>query len=395
MKNLFSLKVNIVFYDITSTYFEGNGPKDLAEFGYSRDGKKDNKQILLGIVMADGLPIAHHVFNGSTPDKKTLDFVISDLERRFELENLIFVADRGINTEENAKKLDGLGYKYILGVSLRNSKKAKEILNEANNLEWKKYNEGTEYTFIEIKKQDKVEKWILVNSEEKKEYERKMKDVWMEKGAKELQELKERVNKGNLKDEKKIAYYLGGISKKYHIKRYFDWEIKKSKFRFWVDDKKLKFEEKCEGKYLLRTTDDNLTVHDIIREYKQLWEIESCFRCIKDVIKIRPIFHQKDERVKAHVFIAVLAYFIEKVLQRKIRQTKMRITSQDALKFAKEVKIVELEVGKETIKLTTQKISKVTGEIFNLMRISLPKSFKECKIEKFIYKNDVQKELFY
>ena len=120
IRNLFSVKVDVIFYDITSTYFEGNGPKDLARFGHSRDDKKDKRQVLLGIVMADGLPIAHHVFPGNTADKKTLDFVISDLKRRFEINNLILVADKGINTEENAKKLDELGYKYILGVSLRN-----------------------------------------------------------------------------------------------------------------------------------------------------------------------------------------------------------------------------------------------------------------------------------
>ncbi len=338
MKSLFSLKVDIIFYDITSTYFEGKGPKDLANFGFSRDGKKDNKQILLGIVMAEGLPIAHHVFAGNTADKKTLEFVISDLRKRFDLKNIIFVADRGINANDNVKKLDALGYKYILGVSLRNLKKAKEILNEADNYKWENYNGDKRYTFIEIKEEGKIERWILVDSSEKRKYESNMRDTWMEKGAKELQELKERVKKGNLKDERKIAYYLGGISKKYHIKRYFGWEIKRGKFIFWVDNNKLEFEKRCEGKYLLRTSDGNLTVHDIIREYKRLWEIESCFRQIKDVIKIRPIFHQTERRVRAHIFIAVIAYLIEKVLQRRIRNNKIRNNYARCIKICKNCK---------------------------------------------------------
>jgi transposase len=395
MKNLFSLKVDIIFYDITSIYFEGSGPKNLAKFGFSRDGKKDNKQILLGIVMADGLPIAHHVFAGNTQDKETLDFIIKDLKKRFELKNLIFVADRGITTIKNVKKLDDIGYKYILGVSLRNLEKAKEILNTASELKWEKYDDTTKYTFIEIKEEDKIEKWILVDSKEKKEYERRMRKVWMEKGAKELNDLKERVKKGNLKDEKKIAYYLGEVSKKYHVKRYFNWKIKKGKFTFSIDDKKLEFEENCEGKYLLRTTDDKLTTQDVIREYKNLWEIESCFREIKDVIKIRPIHHQTTQRVKAHVFIAVIAYLIEKIIQRRIRSTGMRITPQDTLKFSKSIKVVELEVLERTIKLITQRIEKVTEEIFHIFGIRLPKSFKKVEIEKFTYQKCVQRELFY
>ncbi len=142
MKDLFSLKVNIVFYDITSTYFEGNGPKDIAKFGYSRDDKSDNKQILLGIVMANGLPLAHHVFAGNIADKTTVEFIISDLKRRFELNNIIFVSDKGMMTDNNVKRLDEMGYKYILGVSLRNFNKSKEILDIASRLNWKEYNKG-------------------------------------------------------------------------------------------------------------------------------------------------------------------------------------------------------------------------------------------------------------
>ncbi|MFQ6056091.1 MAG: IS1634 family transposase [Methanosarcinales archaeon] len=390
IKNLFSLKINIVFYDLTSTYFEGQGPKNIAKFGYSRDGKKNNKQILLGIVLADGLPIAHHVFSGNRQDKTTLEEVIKDLGERFDLKNIIFVADKGINTQNNIKKLNKLGYKYILGVSLRNCNKASEVLKQSSNLKWEKYNKGVKYVEVEIE----GERWILVDSEEKREYEKKMKDVWIEKGAKELQELKERVKSGKLKDEKKIAYYLGSKQKKYHIKRYFDWEIKKGKFRFWKSQEKLEDEERYEGKYLLRTTDNNLSQEDVIREYKNLWEVESCFREIKDFIKVRPIFHKTDERTKAHIFVAVIAYLVEKVIQRRIRWTGMRITHHDALEFSKSVKVVELDVGKDILKLVTQKIDKITEEIFNLFGIRLPRSFKEESLDVFTKNVCIQREYF-
>ncbi|MCM8774730.1 MAG: IS1634 family transposase [Candidatus Omnitrophica bacterium] len=387
VKNLFSIKVDIIFYDITSTYFEGNGAKGIADYGYSRDEKGRNKQILLGIVLADGLPIAHHVFAGNISDKTTIDSVTEDLQKRFKLRNIIFVADKGISTNDNIKKLRELEYKYIVGVSMRNVAEGKEILSSSSNYEWREYSKGVKYSEIKIGD----ERWILVDSEEKRGYEGRMREVWMEKGGKELEELKGRVRKGKLKEEKKIAYYLGSISKKYHVKRYFDWKIGEGKFEFWVDEKKLENEKGYEGKYLLRSTDSKLTTEDIIREYKQLWEIESCFREIKDFIKIRP--HRTERRVRAHIFIAVLAYLIEKVLQRRIRKGGGRITGQDALEFTKSVKVIDIEAGKNILKLVTQKIDKISEEIFNLFGIKLPRGFKETSV---LTKNDfIQRDLFY
>ena len=101
--------------------------------------------------MADGLPVAHHVFVGNTADKKTVEFIISDLSKRFELRNIVFIADKGITTSENIKKLDETGYKYILGVSLRNCDFAKDILKEAKNLIWEEYNGDTKYVLFNKK----------------------------------------------------------------------------------------------------------------------------------------------------------------------------------------------------------------------------------------------------
>ncbi|MFN4228058.1 MAG: IS1634 family transposase [Candidatus Ratteibacteria bacterium] len=368
MKDLFSLEVDIIFYDITSIYFEGKGPDNLARFGYSRDGKKDNRQILLGVVMADGLPIAHHIFPGGSVDKTTLDFVIRDLRERFKIRDIIFVADKGINTQENIKRLEEIGYRYILGVSLSNCKEAREIIENTSQLKWRNYNDDTRYSLVDIK----GERWILVDSQEKRKYEEKMRQVWIEKGAKELDRLKERVEKGRLRDEKKIAYYLGSISKKYHIKRYFSWEIKGG-LKFWIDWDKIKEEARYEGRYLLRTNDKRLKAEEVIRQYKNLWEIESCFRDIKDVIKIRPVYHKTEKRTKAHIFIGVIGYLIEKLIQKKIKQAKIRITTKDALEFSKSVKVVEIEVGEKKIKLITQKIDSITREVFNLLGIRLPR----------------------
>ncbi len=121
LRDLFSLRVDMVFYDLTSTYFEGQGPPDLGAHGHSRDGKPRNRQVLVGLVMVDGWPIAHHVFAGNRRDAKTVPDVLRDLEARFGLKRIVFVGDRGMVTSQNLDDLRGGGHGYIVGRNRRRS----------------------------------------------------------------------------------------------------------------------------------------------------------------------------------------------------------------------------------------------------------------------------------
>src|SRR5258705_2682338 len=123
LRDLFSLRVDMVFYDLTSTYFEGQGPPDLGAHGHSRDGKPRNRQVLVGLVMVDGWPIAHHVFAGNRRDAKTVPDVLRDLEARFGLKRIVFVGDRGMVTSQNLADLRGGGHRYIVG---RNRRRCRE-----------------------------------------------------------------------------------------------------------------------------------------------------------------------------------------------------------------------------------------------------------------------------
>ena len=119
LRDLFHLKVDVVFYDLTSTYFEGEGPAGLARYGYSRDGKPHNRQVLMGMVMVNGFPLAHHVFEGNTKDSKTVDKVIEDLEKRFEVGRIVFVGDRGMMTKKTLKYVRERGQGYLMGLTRR------------------------------------------------------------------------------------------------------------------------------------------------------------------------------------------------------------------------------------------------------------------------------------
>ena len=116
VRDLFSLEPELVFYDITSTYFEGQGPADLGQFGYSRDGKPRNRQVVIGVVMLDGWPIAHHVFAGNRLDQTTVGEVVEDLRHRFGLQRVVFVGDRGMVTLKNVAQLRQAEQGYLVGI---------------------------------------------------------------------------------------------------------------------------------------------------------------------------------------------------------------------------------------------------------------------------------------
>ena len=136
LRDLFSLKPDLVLYDITSTYFEGSGPSGLARHGYSRDGKSRNPQVIVGVVMVGGWPIVHHVWEGNRLDHSTVQEVIKELRERFEFARVVFVGDRGMVTQENLKQLLDGGHGYLVGVKRRNNAQLARWLDAVDEAKW-------------------------------------------------------------------------------------------------------------------------------------------------------------------------------------------------------------------------------------------------------------------
>jgi len=171
LRDLFSINVDLVFYDLTSTYFAQREPKgDLKRHDHSRDEKKGNVQVVVGVVMVDGLPIASHVFKGNEADKSTLKKVIDDIANRFGIRQVIFIGDRGIVSEENIKFLESLNYRYILGHPRRRSKKTEKYSEKLKDT-WQRIDDNTR--FQETLTDDK-KRVFVVESKERKGYEEAM-----------------------------------------------------------------------------------------------------------------------------------------------------------------------------------------------------------------------------
>jgi transposase len=353
LRNLFSLKVDLVFYDLTSTYFEGKGPSALAKHGHSRDGKPRNRQVLVGVVMIDGWPIAHHVFEGNQRDSSTVESVLKDIEERFGLRRVVFVGDRGMVTSQNIDLIRSRQQGYVVGLNRRRRPEVMGYLERATG-RWQECRAGivaseaaeTPKTMVQEVASDKPGvRVFVVHSDERMSYERTEREKSMQRVHEELDSLKHRVAAGKLKAAEKIGAAAAGILGRHHGFRYYDWELKDGQFRYFEHPVNLKQEQALEGKYLIQTEEPHLSALQAVEIYKDLSEVERAFSKLKDVIEMRPIYHHKASRVQAHVFIASLAFLLDRALEKKLKSGGVDLSSKEAWQILKTVRVVEIELG--------------------------------------------------
>ncbi len=353
LRNLFSLKVDMVFYDLTSTYFEGHGPEGLAKHGYSRDGKPRNRQILVGLVMIDGWPIAHHVFEGNKRDASTVESVVRDIQERFGLRRVVFVGDRGMVTSANMDLLREQHQGYVVGLNRRRRPDVFRYLKQVGD-SWQKCPVGItasekaeppETLVQEVVSTKPGVRVFVVHSDERMAYERAEREKSMQRVRQELEALEQRVTAGKLKTPEKIGAAAARVLGRNHGFRYYDWELKDGRFRYFEDPVKLEQEKALEGKYLIQTEEPDLSAIEAVQVYKELSEVERAFSELKDIIEMRPIYHQKPERAKAHVFVASLAFLLDRALEKKLKSAAIDISSKEAWQILRTVRVVEIDLG--------------------------------------------------
>ena len=392
LRNLFSLKVDLVFYDLTSTYFEGRGPSELAKHGHSRDGKPRNRQVLVGVVMIDGWPIAHHLFEGNQRDCSTVQSVVKDIEERFGLGRVVFVGDRGMVTSQNIDLLRSRHQGYVVGLNRRRRPEVMGYLERASG-QWQECRAGiaasekaeVPKTLVQEVASDKPGvRVFVVHSDERLSYERTEREKSMQRVREQLECLERRVATGKLKAAPKIGAAAARIIARHHGSRYYDWELKDGRFRYFEHPVNLKQEQALEGKYLIQTEEPHLSAVQAVEIYKELSEVERAFSKLKDVIEMRPIYHQKAARVQAHVFVASLAFLLDRALEKKLKSAELDLSSKEAWQILKTVRVVEIELGHgEQKRSVTQgtaraaQILKALG-INNLDPHAPPKSGKEA-----------------
>jgi transposase len=377
LRDLFSLKVDLVFYDLTSTYFEGHGPPQAAH-GHSRDGKPRNRQVLVGVVMVDQWPIAHHIFRGNSRDATTVTQVLDDLEHRFGLRRVVFVGDRGMVTAANVQRLREHEHGYVVGLQRRRRAAITRYIEQATG-PWiecpvgQTAREKTEppHTRVqEVPGEPPGVRIFVVHSDERLAYERTQRLQAMERVRAQLEALERRVSAGKLTDAAQIGAAAARILTRWHGYRYYDWAYADGRFRFFEHPVHLKREEAYEGKYVIQTEEAQLTAVEAVQIYKALSEVERAFANLKDVIEMRPIYHHTDRRVQAHIFVAALAFLLHRMMEKKLKAAGLDLSATEALRVLRTVRLVEFTLGRGQSKRAVTRGSSRTAAILAALGIT-------------------------
>lgn len=369
IKNLFNLQLNLVFYDITSSYFQGD-KCPLSAHGYSRDHRQDKRQVLLGLLVTDeGIPIAHHVFNGNIADKATLKEIIKDLSGRFGIKRCIFVVDRGMVSKDNLSFLEESKYEYI--VALR--KRSKEIFGPI--LSDKQYTkiDDTLSAYETTSEHFQGDRIIVCFNKEKSDVERVHREKRLERMYDQLEKIQKKYTDGKSKDCEKLLKHAVRLLERKKLTRFFILRTDDKKGLFFdYNREKLEFENLLDGKFILRTNVKTMEIKDTISAYKTLARAEKAFCELKDFIELRPIRHFSENRVKAHIFICVLAYLFEISIELTLKQKNIKFTAREVLNKLSEIKLISQEIEDFKIK-TVCRPKEDTKAIVKALNITIPK----------------------
>ena len=376
LRDLFHLQVDLVFYDLTSTYFEGHG-SPLAAHGHSRDGKPRHRQVLVGLVMIEGWPIAHHVFAGNGRDASTLPAVLNDLQQRFGLRRVVFVGDRGMMTSGNLERLRSQQQGYVVGL---NRRRRRDVLGylEAATGPWLECPGGVAAQEQSAPARTRVQevasekpgvRVFVVESEEREAYERAEREKAMQRVGEQLEALRRRVVGGKLKAPEKIGAAAQRILARRHGYRYYDWRLEGRQFEYFEHPVSLPQEKALEGKYLIQIEGCDLAPVQAVQVYKELSEVERAFGQLKDVIEMRPIYHQTDRRVEAHLFVAALAFLLDRALEKKLKGAGLDLSSKEAWQILRTVRVVEIDLAQGKTKRSVTRGSGRAAQILKVLTL--------------------------
>lgn len=319
---LFDLSYDLLLYDVTSTYFEGQVKRNpLAQRGHSRDHRPDCKQVCIAMVVTrEGMPLGYEVFAGNRTDVTTVEEIVEAMENRYGIAQRVWVMDRGMSSVDNVAWLQETGRRYLIGAAKSELKKwSREIADERD---WKRVRDGVEAKVC--RGPDGTETFLLCRSADRRQKERAMHERFSKRIEERLESLGRRLARSRQKlDREAIGRQIGRLlaqnsraAGRYQIEVVEDrsrdsglrlaWKAK-PEWDSWATH--------SEGAYVLRTNIHDWSEEDLWRTYIQLTEAEAAFRIHKSDLSIRPVWHQKAERVQAHVLVCFLAYVLWKTLE--------------------------------------------------------------------------------
>ncbi|MBP8993895.1 MAG: IS1634 family transposase [Bacteroidales bacterium] len=322
-KKILGGSISLVFYDVTTLYFETDEEDSFRERGWSKDGKHNHPQIVLGLLVSrDGYPLAYSLFNGSQFEGRTMIPIIEDFVKKFDLKDFVVVADSGLMNKKNISFLESTNYKYIIGARIKNES-------------------------------DEIKQWIFsLKKQDGVFYERKKDTTRLIVGYSEKRAKKDSYNRNKGIKRLEKDYQSGKISKENINKRGYNKFLKLSNtVNVVIDRDKIKEDEQWDGLkgYITNTS---LSANEVYKQYSGLWVIERAYRVTKGTLEMRPMFHFTPKRIEAHVCICFVAYKVYKELERILKASNINLSVDKVLSIAKTITTIKVRLPKSNKTLT-------------------------------------------
>lgn len=352
-RDLFS-DVELVFFDTTSIYFEGEGGQSIGQRGHSKDHRPDLKQMVVGMVLDNaGNPLCSTMWPGNTTDVKSLVPVVARLQRHFGVQRVCIVADRGMISEATIAEIEARGWLYILGVRMRRTKEARdEVLSRPGRYQavYPKSDEAKAPSPLAVK-----EVWV-----EQRRYVVCRNEDQATKDAHDRLAIVSALLEALKRGDKSLIGNNG-------FRRF----VTGSGARWRVDEAKVAEEARYDGKWMLRTNTD-IPAREVALKYKQLWTVEAIFRTMKSQLDTRPIFHKTDDTIRGHVFCSFLALVLRKVLQDRLEaKGHAQLEWAHILDDLDRLQEVELTVQGKPYRLRTETQGTISA-VFSACGVALP-----------------------
>jgi len=373
-KDLFNASYQVLLYDLTSTYFESDPPfaeQDKRKFGHSRDKRSDCVQVVIALIVTrEGFPLAYEVLAGNTSDKKTLEDFLHKIQDQYGKADRIWVMDRGVPTEKILAQMRASDppVHYLVGTPKGRLSRLESQLTE---LSWQEVRDGIE---VKLLTQDK-EVYVLARSRDRVSKERAMRRRQLKKlwnRLKELQQMK-------LSRRDQLLMKLGAARQQAPAAwRLVEIAMAKrgTKFKFALRKNKLRQVRRREGHYLLRSNLCEPDPEKLWQLYIQLTQVEEAFKNLKGDLALRPIYHQKEARIEAHIFVAFLAYCLHVTLHRRLKDLAPGLTPRSVLEKFSAIQMIDVHLpttdGREVILSRYTQPEKDQQMLLHELKMQLP-----------------------
>jgi len=365
----------LIYYDLTSSYMEGEYEEsELVAFGYNRDGKKGHEQVAIGLLTdSEGCPVAVEVFSGNTNDQSTVKAKLDELKNTYGIQDIVFAGDRGMLTPKRIEDATACGYKTLTALT---HPQIRDLL-ERKVIQLELFDERKP---VEVRDSERKDlRYILCLNPQSRDRERKTRQALIDKTFSELTKL---ASSKKLRKDQEISARVGAVLARYKIGKFISWKVQDGRLTFEVQQAKVDDEAALDGCYLIRTDtpQDQLSAEQAVARYRGLAKVEQAFRYLKTVaLEMRPFRHHLDDRIRAHAFICMLAYYVQWNALRRLqplfdaddkgadRQWSFPIV----LQTLKAIQILDAEVAGHKLQTIIARPTEDQQRILDLLKVAL------------------------